>query len=240
MNKVVAASRSFSVSAICAPSTFDTKCVRGPSWYGASASAAIAGPRSEPPMPILTMSVIFLPVAPRALPERTASANADMASSTGMNLGHDIVAVDGEALALGRPQRDMQHRAVLGDVDLVAGEHRVAPALDVGCLGQRRRAAPWFRPSPRISTSRAGSRRPTGDSLAKRAGSSANAARIDFGAAPDAGGRAVRPAACQKLVRSNLRSSSSSVELADHSRASSDFRCHRMTLVRKSRRRRRV
>ena len=30
-NSVVAASRLFSVSAIWAPSTFDTKCVRGPS-----------------------------------------------------------------------------------------------------------------------------------------------------------------------------------------------------------------
>ena len=87
-------------------------------------------------MPILTMSVIFLPVAPRALPERTASANADMALKHLMNLGHDIIAIDGEALAVRRPQRDMQHGAVLGDVDLVAGEHRVAPAFDVGCLGQ--------------------------------------------------------------------------------------------------------
>ena len=42
----------------------------------------MAGPRSDPPMPMLTMSVIFLPVAPGALPERTASAKAPIASST--------------------------------------------------------------------------------------------------------------------------------------------------------------
>ena len=40
-------------------------------------------------------------------------------------------------LAVGRPQCDMQHGAVLGDVDLVAGEHGVAPALHVRRLGER-------------------------------------------------------------------------------------------------------
>ena len=36
------------------------ECSLGPSWYGDMASVAMAGPRSEPPMPILTMSVIGL------------------------------------------------------------------------------------------------------------------------------------------------------------------------------------
>ncbi len=45
------------------PSTFDTKCRRGPSRaYGVSAAVAIAGPRSDPPMPMLTTSVMRRPV----------------------------------------------------------------------------------------------------------------------------------------------------------------------------------
>ena len=63
VNSVVAGCSVRSVSARCAPSTFDTKCVRGPSCvYGVSACATIAGPRSEPPMPMLTTSVMRRPV----------------------------------------------------------------------------------------------------------------------------------------------------------------------------------
>ena len=63
VNSVVAGCSERSVSARCAPSTFDTKCVRGPSCvYGVSACATIAGPRSDPPMPMLTTSVMRRPV----------------------------------------------------------------------------------------------------------------------------------------------------------------------------------
>ena len=61
------------VSAMSAPSTFDTKCSRGPSWKGASARVAIAGPRSEPPMPMLMTSVIG-PPCPVNRPARSAVA----------------------------------------------------------------------------------------------------------------------------------------------------------------------
>ena len=44
-----------------------------------------------------------------------------------VDLGHDVLAVDEDRLAARRPQRHMQHGAVLADVDLLAGEHRVAP-----------------------------------------------------------------------------------------------------------------
>ena len=68
MTSVVAGSSPRSVSARCAPSTFETKCTRGPSWSGDSARTAMAGPRSEPPMPMLMTSV--------KLPARTPSAKA--------------------------------------------------------------------------------------------------------------------------------------------------------------------
>ena len=44
-----------------------------------------------------------------------------------MDLGHDILAVDQDGRSARRPQRHVQHRAVLGDVDLVAAEHRLDP-----------------------------------------------------------------------------------------------------------------
>ena len=66
MNSVRARSRFCSVSARSAPSTWRQKCMRGPSpAKGESARDAIAGPRSEPPMPILTTSLSRAPVAPQ-------------------------------------------------------------------------------------------------------------------------------------------------------------------------------
>ena len=63
MKSVLSGSRLASVSARCVPSTFETKCARSPACqYGLSASLAITGPRSEPPMPMLTTSVMRLPV----------------------------------------------------------------------------------------------------------------------------------------------------------------------------------
>ena len=47
----------------------------------------MTGPRSEPPMPILTTSVIFLPVAPFSAPERMPSENSPMAASTALTSG---------------------------------------------------------------------------------------------------------------------------------------------------------
>ena len=87
-------------------------------------------------MPILTTSVIFLPVAPLASPERTASENFCHRVEHRMHVRHHVVAVDQHLRALGLAQRGVQHRAVLGDVDLLAGEHGVAPFLDAGGLGR--------------------------------------------------------------------------------------------------------
>ena len=59
MKSVVSGLSARTVSTGATPSTLDTKCMRGPSRAnGVNASVAIAGPRSDPPMPMLTTSVI--------------------------------------------------------------------------------------------------------------------------------------------------------------------------------------
>ena len=50
--------------------------------------------------------------------------------------GHDVLAVDEDRRVRGRAQRDVQHGAVLGDVDVLAGEHRVDPPAQAALLGQ--------------------------------------------------------------------------------------------------------
>ena len=83
MNSVVSGRQRFSTSPSAVPSTLETKCGVGPPpLNGVKASTAIAGPRSEPPMPILTTSANFCPVAPRRVPARTASAKPFICSST--------------------------------------------------------------------------------------------------------------------------------------------------------------
>ena len=53
-----------------------------------------------------------------------------------MDVRHDVAAIDLVALAGLGAERDMQHRAVLGDVDLLAREHHRAAALDIGRAGE--------------------------------------------------------------------------------------------------------
>jgi hypothetical protein len=87
-NSVSAGSRSRTASCRSAPSTFDTKrTVNSRSVKARSASYAIAGPRSEPPMPMLTTLRMRLPVWPVHLPERTCSAKSAILSSTACTLG---------------------------------------------------------------------------------------------------------------------------------------------------------
>ena len=52
-----------------------------------------------------------------------------------VHVGHDVVAVDLDHGVRGRPQRDVEDGALLGDVDRLAGEHRVAARLDAGGRG---------------------------------------------------------------------------------------------------------
>ena len=88
-------------------------------------------------MPMLTTFAIGLPVTPLHSPLRTASANADIRSSTVVHLGDHVDPVDDERAVARHPQRDVQHGTVLRDVDVLAGEHRVAPLRHAALLGER-------------------------------------------------------------------------------------------------------
>ena len=69
-------------------------------------------------MPMLTTLRMRLPVWPFQSPLRTASAERRHAVEHLVHLGHDVDAVDDDARAPRRAQRDVQHGALLGDVDL--------------------------------------------------------------------------------------------------------------------------
>mmetsp|Transcript_40478 Transcript_40478/g.86360 ORF Transcript_40478/g.86360 Transcript_40478/m.86360 type:complete len:209 (-) Transcript_40478:173-799(-) len=85
---VVSASTSRSTSAMWVPSTLDTKCtLRSRLQKGLSDSVTMTGPRSEPPMPRFTMSVIGLPVNPFHSPERTRSTKPLISLSTPFTSG---------------------------------------------------------------------------------------------------------------------------------------------------------
>ena len=95
-------------------------------------------------MPMLTTLRIGLPVWPLHSPERTRSQKAPIRSSTSCTSLDHVGAVDDQRALARHPQRDVQHRAVLGDVDVLAAEHRLAalgqPAL-LGERGEQRRAS---------------------------------------------------------------------------------------------------
>ena len=147
MNSVSSAARSRVASTKSVESTFDTKRnVRSRSVYARSASYAITGPRSEPPIPMLT--TLRMRLAGVALPVARADAVGEGGHAVEhlVHLGDDVDAVDDERRALRHPQRHVQHRAVLGDVDVLAAEHRVA-------------ALPRARTPPRAARAAASSRR---------------------------------------------------------------------------------
>ncbi len=89
INSVVSGFRSASVAPRWAPSTFDTKWTRGPPRAnGRNALHTVNGPRSEPPIPMLTTWVKGLPVIPCIVPPLIASEKARtrsrMATTSGM------------------------------------------------------------------------------------------------------------------------------------------------------------
>ena len=115
MNSVSAGSRSRVASTKSVPSTFETnRNVRLRRLKCRSASYAITGPRSEPPMPMLTTLRIGLPVWPVHDPSRTRVGEAAHPAEHLVHVRHDVVAVHLDHLAGRRPQSDVQHRAVLG------------------------------------------------------------------------------------------------------------------------------
>ncbi len=129
-NNVDAGSESASTEATSAPSTFETNEQRMDSCrYARSASYAIAGPRSEPPMPMFTTWRIVPAL-------RTRSAYPLMASSTSCTSGTTFRPSISNVAPRGIRSATWPDGAVLGDVDVFAGEHRVAAALDTRRNGQ--------------------------------------------------------------------------------------------------------
>ena len=92
-------------------------------------------------MPMLTTLRMRLPVWPFHAPLRTRSAKSAILSSTAWTSGTTFSPSTTIDAPLRRAQRDVQHGAVLGDVDLLAAEHRVDPLAQAGLLGQLRAAA---------------------------------------------------------------------------------------------------
>ncbi len=97
MNSVSAASRSCVASQTSLPSTFDTnRQVRPRSVKSRSASYAIAGPRSEPPMPMLTTLRMRLPGEARPLARAHTVRELGHLVEHVVDVGDDVLAVDHE------------------------------------------------------------------------------------------------------------------------------------------------
>ena len=87
-------------------------------------------------MPMLMTLRMRLPVWPFQAPLRTRSAKSRHLVEHRVDLGHDVLAVDDDRRVARRAQRDVQHRAVLGDVDLLAAEHGVDALAQARLLGE--------------------------------------------------------------------------------------------------------
>ena len=138
MNSVSAGSRSRVASAKSVPSTFETK--RNVIVAVAVVPQRLVGHhRPEVGAADADVDDVADALAGVALPCRRCargSANSAILSSTACTCGHDVLAVDDDRRVLRRAQRHVQHRAVLGDVDLLAAEHRVDPLAQARLLGQ--------------------------------------------------------------------------------------------------------
>ena len=101
----------------------------------------MTGPRSEPPMPMLTTFRMRLPVWPFHAPLRTRLEKSAILSSTACTSGTTFLPSTRMVALFRRAQGDVQHGAVLREVDLVAAEHGVDPRAQAGFLGQLQQAA---------------------------------------------------------------------------------------------------
>ena len=92
-------------------------------------------------MPMLTTLRMRLPVWPFQAPLRTRSEKSAILSSTAWTSGTTFSPSTHDRAPRGRAQRDVQHGAVLGDVDLLAAEHGVDALAQAALLGELQRAA---------------------------------------------------------------------------------------------------
>ena len=92
-------------------------------------------------MPMLTMFLIGLPVCPFQAPLRILAGEVGHAIEHGVDLGHDVFAVDQDRLTSRSAQGHVQDGAVLGDVDLLAAKHGVDASFQARFLGQLQQQA---------------------------------------------------------------------------------------------------
>ena len=178
MNSVSAGSRSIVASRMSAPSTFDTnRNARARSEYWRRASVAIAGPRSEPPMPMLITFRIGLPVNPVHSFVADAHREGGHPIEDRVDVRDDVLTVDDQPLARRRAQAVCRTGPILGRVDALAGEHRRPPLLDARGLGEVHEQVDRVRRSPDASSSRGRSRAPSAIIRPARFGSAANRSR---------------------------------------------------------------
>ena len=60
-----------------------------------------------------------------------------------VHLGYDVLAIDHDAGVLRCTQRRVQHRALLGNVDLLAPEHRIPPLRHTTLLRKLQQQRGW-------------------------------------------------------------------------------------------------
>ena len=87
-------------------------------------------------MPMLMTFLIRLPVCPFQAPLADLVGEAGHPVEHGVDLGHDVFAVDDDRLALRGAQGHVQDGAIFGDVDLLAAKHGVDPRSQARFLGQ--------------------------------------------------------------------------------------------------------
>ena len=87
-------------------------------------------------MPTLTTLRIGLPGVPRPLAGADPLAEVAHPVERLVHLLDDVDAVDDQRALARQPQRHVEDGAVLGDVDVLAVEHRFAALLDAALAGQ--------------------------------------------------------------------------------------------------------
>ena len=142
MNSVSAGSRSRMASAKSVPSTFETK-RKVEAALAVVPQRLVGHDRPEVGAADADVDDVADALAGVALPCAAAHAVGEVGHPVehGVDLGHDVLAVDDDRRAARCAQRHVQHGAVLGDVDLLAREHGVDALAQAGLLGEPKRAA---------------------------------------------------------------------------------------------------
>ncbi len=87
-------------------------------------------------MPMLITLRMGLPVKPFPLARADAISKRGHAIEDFVDLGDDIFAIHKDGLILGSTQRDMEHGALLSDIDLFAAEHGIDVFAELRFFGE--------------------------------------------------------------------------------------------------------